>query len=293
MTGVLDIPATDYHADNVSDGPTLSASVAKLIIGKSPAHAFVAHPRLNPAYRNEDDKFSIGTVAHAILLEGKAPLDVVELCEFDSWRSNAAKEQAASARAAGRVPLLGKHYDDVCAMVSAAREQLARHAADPAPFTNGKAEQTIVWEDQGVKCRARLDWLHDDGSAVDDYKTTTRSAEPASWVRSSLFALGFDIQAAFYTRGIAAVFGAAVAGMMDWRWVVQECSPPYALSVITPGPDVFALANEKVDRALRVWGHCLETGDWPGYEPRVATAELPAWEESRWMEKTGLIEEAA
>jgi hypothetical protein len=278
-----DIPAAMYHADAIFDSqdPTLSASIANILINQSPLHAWTAHPRLNPDFvRVDDDRFDVGTVAHSLLLEG---MSIVDICEYDSWRTNEAKDARAVSKANGRIPLLGKQYDAVVAMTNAVARQLADLDVDPVPLTAGKPERTMVWEMDGVLCRARIDWLHDDLSAIDDVKTTAR-ANPDAWVRSALFAHGCDVQAAFYIRGMQALHA------MDlhphgpvWRWLVVETSPPYALSVIEPGPAVLELANLKVDYALKLWKECLANDRWPGYANRVATAELPAWEEARWL----------
>jgi hypothetical protein len=276
---VLELTADAYHADQIDDRPSLSASIAAILCNASPAHARAAHPKLNDAFkRQEEPHFDIGTVAHALLLEGRNSIMVVNA---NDWRTKDAREQRDAARLAGRIPLLEKHSYEVLDMVAAVREQLAAHKAEPPLFQDGKAEQTLVWDDAGVLCRARLDWLRDDLRAVDDLKTTGRSANPEAYSRA-LFSVGGDVQAAFYLRGLRAVTGAEP----EWRWVVVETSPPYALSVISPGPDVLALGESKVKYALEVWKRCLDTGVWPGYEPRVATAELPPWEDARWLDKT-------
>lgn len=275
---ILDVPAAAYHRDEIGDTPTLSSSIVKLLINASPAHAQAAHPKLNKFYkREEDDKFSIGTAAHAMLLEGK---DAVEVCEFDSWRTNAAKDAKKAAYAAGKIPLLGDDYFEVLAMVEAAKEQLDSHEARPPLFVAGKAERTITWEEDGVFCRARPDWLHDNLAACDDYKTSSRSARPESFART-LFGMGYDIQASFYRRGLRAVTGADI----PFRFAVQETSPPYALSVVELGPDVYALADDKVQYAIDLWRGCMESGLWPAYSTRVATAELPPYLEAQWMER--------
>jgi hypothetical protein len=70
--------------------------------------------------------------------------------------------------------------------------------------------------------------------------------------------------------------------------VVVETSPPYALSVITPGAAVLELANAKIDRAVELWQRCLENDRWPAYPPVVHVAEVPAWEEARWLEREAM-----
>ena len=43
--GIHDIPPREYHADPCP-APSLSRSIAKLLVERSPAHAYAAHPRL-------------------------------------------------------------------------------------------------------------------------------------------------------------------------------------------------------------------------------------------------------
>ena len=47
--GVYSLPDDAYHADPCP-GPSLSSSVAKLMLDRSPLHAWHAHPRLNPNF---------------------------------------------------------------------------------------------------------------------------------------------------------------------------------------------------------------------------------------------------
>lgn len=277
--GIHEVLADTYHGDPCSV-PSLSASLAHILTIDSPLHAYTAHPKLNPNFQREDeDKFSVGTAAHALLLQGD---EIAEVLDFPDMRTKDAKAARDEARANGRLPLLAKHWDGVRAMVEAARAQLIAHRADPPLFRDGKAEQTLVWEeDGGVVCRARLDWLRDDRQTIDDYKSTGASANPERWVRT-LFGIGADVQAAFYLRGLKATSG---VGDADFRWAVQETFPPYALSVVAPGPAVLEIGDAKVEYALNVWRECLSSGVWPAYPSRVCFAELPAYEEARWLER--------
>ena len=62
----------DYHADVGSPVPSLSSSIANVLISRSPLHAWMAHPRLNPDWRPEpwNKRLDFGTFAHKLLLEG-------------------------------------------------------------------------------------------------------------------------------------------------------------------------------------------------------------------------------
>lgn len=284
---ILDLSAEQYHADKVVDVPTLSRSIAHLLCTASPAHARAAHPRLNPFFARKDDpKFDLGTATHDVFFAGPERLVIVDA---ENWRTNAAKAERYEARVQGKIALLAHEHGRVLEMVDALVRGLDEHGANPRPFdSKGKAEQTLTWEEAGgVVCRARLDWLHDDYTYIDDLKTTGHEmgASPEKFTGRSFYGNGYDLQAAFYTRGVLALTGA----LPTFRFVVIETEPPYALSVVTPGPDVLTLANKKVEWALDLWRRCLASGDWPSYDRRVATAVLPVWEEARWLEKEGAL----
>lgn len=276
--GIHDIPAESYHSDPC-ERPSLSASVAKLLVTKTPRHAWWAHPRLNPAFeRVEEQKFDLGNVAHQLLLERSE--ERVHVVEAGDWRKKDAQEERDAARAAGMVPLLRKDWERVAAMVDAVRAQLCDWPVEPPLLVDGRPEQTLVWEEGGVECRALVDWLHDDFTAIDDLKTTARSANPVVWSRRTMIELGCDVQAEFNRRGVRALTGKDPA----FRYVVVENEPPYALSVVAVPPSLFELGRAKVDFAIGRWRECVARGEWPGYPRTVYQAEAPAWAETAWME---------
>lgn len=283
----LDIPADDYHADKVADVPTLSASIARILCAKTPAHAKAAHPKLNPNYeRKSEDKFELGTAVHSFLLQG---VDLCYVVHENDWRKKVAQEARDDARAQGKIPMLAKNWHEAQAMLEAVRAQIDQLPITPRPFTNGEAEKTIVWTEDGVACRARLDWIHDGALVIDDLKSTSASADPAAWTKT-LYGMGGDLQAAFYIRGVQAVYGVS---MVQWRWVVCETYAPYAISVVDLSPSALALANDKLDWAIGKWRDCLAADRWPGYADRVASIDAPAWHESSWYERRSIAAMAA
>lgn len=274
-----DISAEVYHGADVTDEPSLSASIAKVLLAKSPLHAYHAHPRLNPMFEREvKDDFDLGTAAHDLFFEGGEKVNVIE--GFDNWKTKAAQTAREAAREAGFVPVLEKHWIRMQAMVEAIRDQLAAHDADPPLFDAGKPEQTLVWRDKGtgVLCRARLDWLRDDRAAIDDLKTTGASANPHDWGRRTFWSIGADIEARFHARGIKALTGKEPL----FRFAVVENQPPYCLSVVDLAPSAVELADEKINVALALWKQCFESGQWPGYPTGVASIET-TWQEADWL----------
>jgi len=281
--GIYPMPASIYHADPCPS-PSLSSSIAKVLCSESPRHAWSKHPKLNPNWLpSYKDEFDLGTAFHDSMLEDCSKIVIVDAAD---WRTNAAKEQREAARAAGKVALLRKHSDKVLAMKKAVLENLGEHEDGRRMFLGGQAEQTLVWQEPefgNIWCRARLDYLRImPDYEIDDLKTTDLSANPETF-SGALFRLGYDIQAAFYLRGLNAIMGHEAT----FRFTVVETDPPHAVSVLAFGPAALMLAEKKVRYAMETWQRCLETDSWPAYPMRTCYADLPQWEESKWLQKEG------
>ena len=271
-----DIPEAEYHADPFAQ-ISLSSGVAKLLISQSPRHAWTAHPRLNPEYVAPDRKqFDLGSAAHAILLDDRP--ERVAVIDAADYRTKAAKEARAAAVEDGRLPLLEDQYGRTMEMVRAARSQLAKNNDGKVFLEGGSSEITLGWMDHNVMCRARIDRLSADGTIIFDYKTTAASAHPDAYRRTSI-SLQQSFQAAFYLRGFKECFPCMPPP--QWRWIVQEDYPPYALSVLAPDAAALDIAYNDVDLALSIWRECIRDGDWPCYPSVTATLETPPWEITR------------
>lgn len=276
------IPSDEYHSDP-GDVPTFSASIAKVLAVKSPLHAWTEHPRLNPGFvREERELFDLGTVAHALMLQG---IEAGAVLDFPDWKTKLAREAREAARAAGQVPILTKHWDRIKAMVESGKQQIAAHREASDAFTDGNAEITIVWEDQtsdgtAVMCRARIDWLKRDYRRIFDYKGTGTSINPET-ISKYAVSSGWDIQSALYLRGIKKLTGVD----SEFIFIAQEDSPPYALAAIGMGSDFLWAGDAKVQAAMDTWAKCLASGVWSGYSDRIAYPTLPSYEETRITEK--------
>lgn len=291
-----EISAERYHADPC-EAPSLSSSIAQLLVNESPLHAWTAHPRLNPnAVREYSAPMDRGSICHALILEGRtdrvrliqakktegAGKNKVETDEpVDDFKTVRAREERDAARAEGKFPILQGDWPEVLAMYEAATVQLATFK--PALFTEGgEAEKTLVWfeEEFGIWCRARLDWISKDRKDVLDYKTTGSTANP-DVVSRTLFTNGYDIQEAFYRRGVLKVFGIEAR----FRFVYQETNAPHAMSVIALDPMSKTFADRRVRSAMEKFAACLKSGVWPGYTTETCYAELPVWLEKQTEEK--------
>ena len=310
--GIYAITAEEYHSDPCPQ-PSLSSSIARILIQDSPRHARAAHPRLNPNWVEPDSQrhLDLGSLCHALMLEGEDKAHIITATKSEGsgknkvdtgepvtdYKTKAAQVERDEARARGLYPVLAHEMPEIHAMMRAAREQVLESEV-PDAFTNGKPEQTLIWQEfNGVWCRARLDWLMSEKPVILDYKTGKASARPSD-VCSRAAKAGWCMQASFYKRGFRAVFGRPAPPPyrlpqyvlstgeeivfdrdVDPRFifVVQENFAPFALSLMEVSPSDEALADAQVESAIRIFGACLESGVWPGYARTVQRITSPPY----------------
>lgn len=278
----LDVPVDDYFSDP-TPLPSLTQSVAKILIEKSPAHARIAHPRLAPTAdegEEEREKYdapqAIGNAAHALMI-GRGKL--VSVGEYDNWQTKEARLYRDLAFSNGKVPILKKHMMRAEAMVDAARKQLKAIKWDAA-FDNGAGEVVIAWEEHGTWFRALIDWLASVGD-VYDFKSTSLSCAP-HMIPKLMADAGWEIQAAMIERGLNAL-APELAGRRKYRFIAQENEPPYALTPVELPEAVMTMGRKKLDYAVAAWRRSMENDFWPGYPLEVLHPEYPGWKESQWL----------
>lgn len=272
--GIYDIPEAEYHAD-CCPAASLSSSLVKLLLFKSPLHAWLAHPKLNPDWKPEEkDKFDLGTAAHALLLEG---VDNVRVIEFDDWRTKDAKEGRELARADGKIPLLRHQYEAAHAMVRVAEDAIVTHP-ELQWWMEGESERTLVWREGDIWCRARVDRISADRKRIADYKSTA-DAEPGAFSRQ-ISRMAYHIQDAFYRRGTAALFGSN----SPMLFIAQDTEAPHACSFHGVAPSLAQIADGYVEQAIKLWGACLKANKFPGYSTAVHWTEATAWQMTEFEE---------
>lgn len=278
----FDVPAKVYFADP-APGPSLTQSLAKIILAQSAGHAKLEHPRLTPQAEMEAEKYdsakAIGSAAHSLLCgRGK---DVV-IVEADDWRTKIAKETRDTVIVDGRLPILAKHHARAAAMVKAARGQLD-DAGWKEAFRDGNGEAVLIWEEDGIWFRTMIDWLYDFQPICCDYKTSGMSVAPHTIGRLAVDA-GWDVQAAMHERGLA-ILDPGSAGRRKFRFAAQENYPPYALTPVELSEHWLTMGRKKLQHAIDTWRRCMETDTWPLYPSQPVSPEYPGWQEAQWLER--------
>lgn len=281
--GMHKIPDEVYHADPCPEA-SLSRGTINNLLYETPADVFHNNPRLNPFFikPEKDDKFNLGTTAHALLLEGE---NVVGLPSIDlgKWSEKGGKAEKERIKGEGKIPMLAHQFDAVCAMVDIARREIPL-APEIKKYkfkdflTEGYSEQVFVWQENGVWYRIKIDWISPDFKLIIDYKTSV-SANPSKFAKQ-VPDFGYDIQKVLYSRGVEVVTGVKP----KFIFAVQEDKAPHLLSFHKMSGHSEEVGQQKIDYGTFLWKQCLSTGEWPGYPKETNKVEPTSWALTQWEE---------
>jgi len=273
------VSSADYFSDPCPM-PSLTQSLVKILIERSPEHAWTAHPRLNPQFEYDDDtKFDIGNVAHRLVLgRGKE----IEVVPFPDWRTKVSQDAREAAADQGKIAVLKHQFEQASDMAAEARKRLDRHE-DRDAFTNGDAEVMIAWQEDGIWFRSLIDWLHTDLRTVDDYKSSGMSMAPHV-IGMRAQAGGWDIQAAFIERGLDAVDPAG-AGRRRYRFIAQETDKPHALTVMHMNEYWMTMGRKRVEAGISLWQSAIKNNYWRNYGVKAVVPEYPGFKEKQWLDR--------
>lgn len=283
--GLYRMTAEQYHADPCPE-PSLSASMIRNLLHLSPLHAWHKHPQLNPHWEADrsSDAMDEGTILHFLVLgAGAAPVIV----DAPDWRTKAAQELRATARARGRAAVLTWRWRQLRRAAAAIRRECRATLDAPEGIGEGIAEAVLIWREGPVWCRCMVDWMPTGIPAprpvpLIDFKTTSRAASPEQFARSAAD-LGYDIQAAWYRRGYEAVMRRTAGPLV---FVAAEVDSPWGVSRLALGMEYDELGESKVEAGIEVWRECLNRDDWPGYPRRVGFVDAPRYASMAWESRS-------
>lgn len=278
-----DFDVDSYYADPCPT-PSLTQSIAKVLIERSPAHARVEHPRLAPPSTADEpaEKYdaakAIGNAAHALMLNrGK----LIAEAQFKNFQSKIAQEFRDDPENAGKTVILSKHLTRAIEMVKAGRRQLEAMGLGNT-FVGGQSEVVIAWKEGDLWFRSLIDWT-DNLALMVDYKTSGLSCAPHA-IAPMIEKAGWHIQSAMHERGLD-VLDPDGAGRRTFRFIAQENEPPYALTVVDLDEHWLSMGRKMLDRAVTHWALCLSANEWPSYPPKIVTPAYPQYAETRWLNR--------
>lgn len=235
------------------------------LMGKSPAHYFHGGTRDSAALK-------LGGVAHLLTLEPHL-FEARYIVNDENRNSNAFKAVKAFAEQAGKVVLKQAEVDDARRIADAIRNN--KDAA--ALLSKGRAEVSCLWELAGdgfsFECKARLDWLCEDGTLVE--LKTCRDASPRRFGRQAA-EMGYCGQLAWYERGRYSVEPGRRVERVPVV-IAVESDEPYPVTVFEVGPRELALGWDRCAAYLGKLSECQRLGKWPGYAEGRVPLQLPQW----------------
>jgi hypothetical protein len=280
---LLNLTPAEYHADPC-EVPSLSASVAKILVTESPLHAWYQHPKLGRGIRRDaTDSQETGTLIHRLLLgkggeiaiapdewhdaKGK-PLPAVD------WRTKEAKAWWETAESEGKIPVLRHQIDGLLEINAILREKLASQHGITLDDSNALREQPMAWNELGASCRCMFDWVRPEEGEIIDLKTI-HSCNPRV-VSKHVANFCYDIQFAAYSNALTA-YRPEMEGLIRYTLVFVEVEPPFDILVAHLSSTFKELGQLRWGNAIKIWNECMATGVWPGYATGTVTLEPPAW----------------
>lgn len=270
-----DISDDDYHADLLCGVPTLSVSLAKVLINDSPRHAHAVHPRLgNKVVREPTAEMEYGSACHKLLLGRGAEIAV---CAEETWQKKVAQEFRREARETGKIPILAHKWEKAQQMQNEFLRQMGEFGL-LEKFIAAQSEVVMIYDEGSVRCRAMLDKLHVDEqmarATIFDLKNTD-SANPNGLGRQ-IFNMHYDMQDSAYSNGLS-LLRPDLAGRIEFIFLFQEVDYPFCLQPAMLNGESKTLGCSKWSRAWQMWDACTKTGKWPSYSTEIVRVEPPAF----------------
>lgn len=278
---VKGVPIDEYHSQNLLPGPSVSSSNLRRVLevnGGSPAHFFSewsGNPRrVEPSAKTH---LTFGRAVHLLMLgEGQfSESFAVRPTQWDSWRTQAAKDWREATMATGRSVLTDGDLDAIREMAEAlGRDPLVRQG-----LLGGQIERSFFWQDRetGLWCKARPDAVPTDSGDFADYKSTTsvQYDDLAKAVRS----YAYHQQAALIIEGAKLVAGIDAT---SFTFCFQEKTPPYCVRCLQLKPEAIALGHRQNRVARHLIAGCLNSGYWPGPgEGNIVSVDLGTYYHER------------
>jgi hypothetical protein len=244
--------------------PALNFSMAKLLLD-SPAHFKAGEDE----EKEETDAMRVGSIAHALILEGKSFSDLYAIKPKGmTFASNEGKLWKAQQT----LPILKE--DDANAIPRMA-EAIAANPDAANLFRCLPHRETPVFGNlMGVECKCLID-LHGEewgDPSIGDLKTAA-DASPREFGRV-VANRHYDLQHAWYSSLFSVVNNLEKPPL--WTWIVVEKKAPFFNLIYTPEEFVES-GMEKLEKVLTLYKRCLEEDRWPFALTGIHKLPKPAW----------------
>jgi hypothetical protein len=239
-----------------------------MLIDRSPAHyrASIEAPReASPAQ-------ALGTLTHLAVLEWPEYQRRVRVAPDVDRRTKAGKEADQAFRdALAETPdaIIATHDQD--RLARSMREAVMAQPYARALLEHGQPEVTLEWEANGIRCKARPDWVCDGHPVIVDLKTA-RDASAHEFARAA-GNYQYHLQSAWYSDA-AQICG---LGERAFVFIAVEPDPPHGVALYQMDEEAMEAGRRRYERALATYRDCVETGEWPSYPREIQPLRLAPW----------------
>ncbi len=289
-----------YHADHA-----LGSTGLKKLVSNAPDFWWESH--LNPAQPEDDDTPAkiFGRQLHLCVLEGPEKFKTHHAVQMNPGNIKAGKDEVASIKAAGKTPVKIKDWTKILAASAfiKANKTLAN------AFEGGEAEVSVFWTVDGVRYKARFDYLK--MNAISDLKSLANmhGKEFGKACRDAIGSYDYIVSAEHYSDGrrqMARLFDEGkVFGDHDPQWLKQVCvnevfafvfvfwqkdGAPISHGIkMSPGNPLFGYARSMISKAVANYSRFMdEFGTDTAWVPSTKLEELdetdlPVWYQQRLL----------
>ena len=245
---LLNTTPADYRYGETEDtyAKRMGDVVHQLALGKGRGYAVSDHPRWDRRIKDEKHR-----------INGELPGEFLDRCERE-----------------GLTPIKRADFEAAEEMAVIVRERIYEAFDDMGYQT----EVPFAWHEETphgrVWCTGMLDVWSEARLTVIDPKITDR----LHGAERQIVAMGWDIQNAWYRRGLTKIMPEA-AGRIAFKNLLVSPQWPHTtrLGQITEGWR--ERAERDCERALHLFARCLHTNEWPGY-PAEETWDEPSWSQN-------------
>lgn len=257
MNGVyFNMPEDEYHSQE-----GLSSTGIKELL-QSPVN-FWFNSVYNPLYEPKKTNWlDDGKMFHCLYLEGKEVFDkrYIVIPDYIISKKSRVYLNWSEFEAKGKIPIDFEKYNKLMTHAEYVNKWLA-----PEVFKDGYPEVSIFWEEDGIPCKCRIDYIRYNGFI--DLKTFEKNnfKNIDEYVQDYIFRYAVYIQLRFYEKAL--------------RYAVANNLPVYGnktqkeffKSIQGFNPGIFFIDRKIPNTRLRLFGECSEL--WEIADKRIKQAK--------------------
>lgn len=262
-----------YHSIQHAPTRALTQSGIKILLNETP------FDYMNPPEKKSAE-MAFGSVVHTLALGKGARFSV---SPFDDYKTKDARQWRDDTNAEGLIPIKAEPFQNAQKIATIIKNKIDR-------VTQGEHYETEVpffWQEGETWCSGMLDIWCPALLFGADIKITSILGKR---LRAHVVNQGWDLQNAWYTRGLAKIMP-EYAGRIRFGNILVHPKPPHNSRLTMINTGWRDSAEDECLRALTIFGKCMETNTWPGYPDDFEMLDIPAWTLKERIENGMMMED--